>query len=112
LFGVIRRTATERARRRWLHLGLLDKWRREEPEAPLPPDPESVLCDSEHNRKLRAALAKLPRRQQEVLHLVFYQDMTVEESAQMLSISVGSARTHFGRGKERLRELLKDEASP
>lgn len=111
LFGVIRRTASERARRRWLRVGLLTTWRSEEPEAARPPDPENVLCNAERNQQLRAALARLPRRQQEVLHLVFYQDLTVEESAKMLGISIGSARTHFARGKTRLREFLKGDVS-
>jgi RNA polymerase sigma factor (sigma-70 family) len=106
LFGVIRRTAREHARRRWLRFGLLERWQRREPEAVPARDPENLLRISERNQKLRRALARLPRRQQEVLHLVFYQDLTVEESAQMLDISLGSARTHFGRGKARLRELL------
>ena len=109
LFGVIRSTARERARRRWLQFGLLERWRLREPEAAPAPDPENLLQNSERNQHLRRALARLPRRQQEVLHLVFYQDLTVEETAQMLGISLGSARTHFGRGKERLREFLKGD---
>jgi RNA polymerase sigma factor (sigma-70 family) len=51
-------------------------------------------------------LAKLPARQREVLHLVFYQDLTIEETAKILHISLGTARTHFERGKTRLRSLL------
>jgi len=112
LFGVIRRTARERTRRRWLHLGLLERWQRREPQASLPPDPEDLLGISERNQKLRLAVAILPRRQQEVLHLVFYHDLTVEESAQMLGIALGSARTHFARGKARLREMLTADDSP
>jgi DNA-directed RNA polymerase specialized sigma24 family protein len=48
----------------------------------------------------------LPSRQRDVLHLVFYQEMTVEEAADVLGVSVGTARTHFARGKGRLREIL------
>ena len=106
LFGVIRVTAREFARRRWLRLLLLERWHRREIDDEPTPDPERLLHRSERNERLRAAVAKLPRRQHEVLHLVFYQDLTVAESAQMLGISLGSARTHFERGKQRLREYL------
>jgi RNA polymerase sigma-70 factor (ECF subfamily) len=41
-----------------------------------------------------------------VLHLVFYQDLTVEEASRILNISLGTARTHFARGKDQLRKLL------
>jgi RNA polymerase sigma factor (sigma-70 family) len=107
LFGVIRRTAREQAHRRWLHSALLERWQRREPEGGMAPDPEHLLYSSERNERLRAAVDRLPRRQQEVLHLVFYQDLTIEECAQMLEISIGSARTHFERGKRRLREILR-----
>ena len=58
---------------------------------------------------LRGALARLPLRQRDVLHLVFYQDLTIEETARVLSIAVGTARSHFERGKYRLRQLLRVE---
>jgi RNA polymerase sigma factor (sigma-70 family) len=111
LFGVIRGTAREYARRRWLRLRRLEHWHRLAPQAAAVPDPEELLRRSESNASLRRAVERLPRRQQEILHLVFYQDLTIEESAQMLGISLGSARTHFERGKNRLRErLAKDGA--
>jgi RNA polymerase sigma-70 factor (ECF subfamily) len=106
LFGVIRRTASEHARSGWLRSMRLERWYRREPDAPTVPDPERLLHTCERNDRLRAALGQLPPRQRAVLHLVYYQDLTVEESAQTLGISVGSARTHFARGKERLRALL------
>ena len=48
----------------------------------------------------------LSPRQRALLHLVYYQDMTIEDASQVLGISVGSARTHYARGKQRLRALL------
>jgi len=41
-----------------------------------------------------------------VLHLVFAEDFTVEGAAAVMGIGVGSARTHYDRGKKRLKALL------
>ncbi len=106
LFGVIRRTAAERRRGRWLRSLSALRWLDARPSPAAAPTPESRLDASETSRALRAALQTLPARQREVLHLVFYEDLTVEEAARVLGISVGSARTHYHRGKSALHEQL------
>ncbi len=107
LFGVIRRTAASERRKAWLR-GLLLKREADGlgPEAPAPPDAQierDSRCRSLHN-----ALAHLAPRQHEVLQLVFYHELTVEDSAAVMGISIGSARTHYARGKARLAVLLGD----
>ena len=64
---------------------------------------------SESVQELQRALSSLSRRQHEILHLVFYQDLTIDAAAQVLGISVGTARQHYERGKEKLRALLADK---
>lgn len=70
---------------------------------------QTAVYAQQSAQQLQRALMLLSVRQREVLHLVFYSELTVEESAQALQISVGSARTHYQRGKERLAQLLRQE---
>jgi len=108
-FGVIRRTAWEQRRRRWLREQLLGRWFTHQPAPKPEPDPETLASGSQSGRALREALSGLPVRQREVLHLVFYQDLTVQEASRILGISLGTARTHFERGKARLRQMLTEQ---
>lgn len=104
-FGVIRLTALEehrRARFRESLLGKLVATFTEEHH----PSPARQIERDEQAARLRAALSELPARQAETLHLVFYQDLTLNEAAQVMCVSLGSVRQHYERGKARLRELL------
>jgi RNA polymerase sigma-70 factor, ECF subfamily len=107
LFGVVRRTAAESRRRRrigrWLPLGWLGAAARDGR-----PDPAAALARSEESRALERALADLPTRQREVLHLVFYQEISIADAARVLHISLGTARTHYERGKTALRRALEE----
>jgi len=107
IFGVIRRTAASERRRAWLRGVLLTREARSvEPEAVPPPDQE---FEREAGRDgLRHALTQLSGRQREVLQLVFYHDLTVEEASGVMRVSVGSARTHYARGKAKLAVILGD----
>ena len=103
VFGVVRRTIAEQRRqawlRRWIPLGGLAV-------ADGRLDPAATLARSEQARELTAALGRLPRRQREVLHLVFYEDLTIAAAAEVMGVGVGSARTHYERGKAALRRIL------
>lgn len=109
LFGVIRRTAQEAHRRAKTRGRHAERFAAEVDQPLVREDPESELVRAETSRSLIEALGRLSERQREVLHLVFYQDLTVEEAAGVMEVSLGSARTHYARGKARLRELLQEE---
>lgn len=109
LFGVIRRTAArERRRERLRRLRLVGLPEGAGPRDPAP-DAGEALVRSERAERLVAALSRLSRRQQEVLELVFYHEMTVEGASVVMGVSVGAARRHYDRAKRRLRALLQAE---
>jgi RNA polymerase sigma-70 factor (ECF subfamily) len=108
LFALIRTTAADRRRR-----GVLQRlrWSRLAELSAAPPRAErieDVLSRSEARDAFRRALGALPRRQREALELVFYHDLSVEEAATVMGVTVGSARTHYDRGKKRLRQVLEE----
>lgn len=105
LLGVVRRTAREHSRRAWLRVIRLERWWRES-ETDRPVDTADPSGIEDRLGALRLALSRLSKRQQEVLHLVFYQNLTIQEAAAVLAMPVGTARTHYERGKSRLRQLL------
>ena len=109
LFGVIRRTAQELRRRARTRERRADRFAREEERPHAGDDPERELIRAETSERLIEAMRRLPERQREVLHLVFYQDLTIAEAGEVMEVSLGSARTHYERGKARLRALLQEE---
>lgn len=110
-FGVIRFTAQEEFRRLRYRDSLVGKLMRQflpgtSEETDPAPSPSHQLELSEQAQQVAALLAQLPDRQATVLHLVFYQDLSLAEAAVVLGISLGSVRQHYERGKTRLRSLL------
>jgi RNA polymerase sigma-70 factor (ECF subfamily) len=105
LFGVIRQTAREQRRTSRSHVERAERLGREPLQAAVP-RPDEITERAERGRALRGALEELPGRQRDVLHLVFYQDLSIREAAEVLEVSLGTARVHYERGKKRLRELL------
>lgn len=106
LFGVIRRTASAHGRRERLR-GVLGMRQASRIDRPAPaPSPQDDAERSDRLARTRLALARLSTRQREVLELVFYHDLTIEEAAAIMSVSVGSARVHYHRGKTRMATLL------
>jgi RNA polymerase sigma-70 factor (ECF subfamily) len=106
LFGVIRRTAAESRRRSFLRSVFVERMARLHASAEATPPP-----DTARDLAVRSLLRRLARRQREVLELVFYQDLSIEEAAAVMGVSVGSARVHYQRGKNNLRRAL-DPGAP
>jgi RNA polymerase sigma-70 factor (ECF subfamily) len=101
----VRRSAAERRRLARLRADLLRRWVRVHGDDACRDAARDVELSAESTILFRA-LGRLPARQREVLNLVFDHDLSLREAGETMGISVGSARTHYERGKRRLRELL------
>jgi RNA polymerase sigma-70 factor (ECF subfamily) len=51
-------------------------------------------------------LNELSPQQSQILHLVFYQNLTIQEASEVMNIGLGTARTHYERGKNQLKKRL------
>ena len=109
LFAVIRRTAFEHARRSRSREVELRRWSMEDAAATTAV--EDTVVHEERTARLVAALSELPARQSEVLHLVFYQGLTIADAAEIMGVSLGTARTHYERGKRGLRARLTEDVA-
>lgn len=107
LFAVIRNQAASRWRRARRSMQALARLAVFAPADEVAADRQEQAPEGEQARVL-AALAALPRRQAQLLDLVFYRDLTIAEAAGVLGISLGTARQHYERGKSALRERLAD----
>ncbi|MFT5465283.1 MAG: RNA polymerase sigma factor (sigma-70 family) [Verrucomicrobiales bacterium] len=102
LFGVIRLTAQEFFRR---------TVRRNEALEKLTLEPRSWSEEVIDAEQVGLALNQLSPQQRELTHLVFYEGMTIQEAADALEVSVGTARQHYARAKQKLREQLQPIAT-
>ncbi|WP_327356067.1 SigE family RNA polymerase sigma factor [Streptomyces sp. NBC_01304] len=73
------------------------------PDRPAPAgDPESALA-------LRAAMAGLNPRQRAVLVLRYWEDLSVQDTAQLLGMRENTVKSHTARGLEALRAVMREE---
>ena len=110
LFGVVRMIALEE--RRFAALRFLRARAPLDPSA-APPSaraPDSELGARERAKALEEALRALPERQRQVLHLAFYEGLSLAEAAEVMGISTGTASQHYDRGKAALAARLAREA--
>jgi RNA polymerase sigma-70 factor (ECF subfamily) len=61
------------------------------------------------HRDLLRAFAALPEEQRSVLFLVGVEDLSYDETAQVLGVPIGTVMSRLSRGRERLRQFLNED---
>ena len=83
------------------------------PDAPSDaPDAADTLADAEDATAVRAAVVTLPEIFREVVVFRYFEDMTVNEIAQVLGIPEGSVKSRLNRAKQRIRDILSGTVGP
>jgi RNA polymerase sigma-70 factor (ECF subfamily) len=71
--------------------------------------PDAPVEREQHARAVRAAIAKLPKKQRATVVLRVYRELPHEEIARILGSSVGTVKANFFHALGNLRRLLRDE---
>lgn len=88
-----------RSRRRFsLHLRAVSRLDTPRPVVPADPD-------------LAKALMELPATQRAAIVLFYFEDLPISESAELMGCSEGTAKVRLHRGRQRLKEILGEEAN-
>ncbi|WP_431959183.1 SigE family RNA polymerase sigma factor [Actinacidiphila sp. bgisy160] len=83
-------------------------WRREHVYGELP-ESASPPADSDTGLMVRAALARLTPKQRAVLVLRYWEDLSVEATAELLGMRVNTVKSHTARGLAALRAEMQEE---
>ena len=73
------------------------------------PLPDGAAAAPAEQADLRFALLQLPAKYRAVIHLFYYEDLSIEQIAAILHRKPSTVRTQLTRARYRLKELLKEE---
>jgi len=73
------------------------------------PDGEAQLIDKQRRTALDRALASLPAKLKEPLLLTYFEDLSQQEAARMLGVSVKTVETRVYRARQRLAQLVRND---
>ena len=103
---------SEEHRRAWLirvtincsNTFLTSAWQRRVQELP-----EDLPFRQEEDYQLYGQLQQLSAKYRSVIHLFYYEEMSVEEISEILHRKPSTVRTQLTRAREQLRQILKEE---
>ena len=111
LLGVATNVLCNRARAERRHRAALERM---PAPAEWTPDDDLVdkLAEEQRMQELLEVLGRLPKREQDLIVLCVWMELSYEEAADALSLPVGTVGSRLCRGKKRLRELLEESGQP
>jgi RNA polymerase sigma-70 factor (ECF subfamily) len=77
-----------------------------EPAVDQRPDPASRLLQDERSKRVRAAIARLPKKQRATLILRVYHELSHQEIATIVGSSVGAVKANFFHALQNLKRIL------
>jgi RNA polymerase sigma factor (sigma-70 family) len=104
LLGVATNVLRNGRRSQWRHRAALKRLPREHAHD-FADDANGRLDDERQMQTVLRAIAKLPSREQDVLALCAWAELSYEEAAVALGIPVGTVRWRLSRARARIREL-------
>jgi RNA polymerase sigma-70 factor, ECF subfamily len=112
LVTMTRSRSLDKLRARGRTLRILKRWGQSLPSDLGSFDPTDEASLAEVSRSVRAALAKLPDNQREVLELAYYKGLSQTEIASRLDTPLGTVKSWARRGLFTLRDALRDRLDP
>jgi RNA polymerase sigma-70 factor (sigma-E family) len=104
----LRTSVVNGARSALRHRGVAERHR--QPGPPAPQGPEEMAVRATEDAEVIAALRTLSRRQQEVLVLRYYADLSEHDIARTLGMTRGAVKSHAHRGLAALRKALTEQS--
>ena len=72
-------------------------------------EPEELVVSREERRRLLEAVLSLPEKYRDVIHLFYYEELSVKEIARVTGRGESTVTSQLTRGRELLRRSLKEE---
>lgn len=112
VFTIIRNTAIDQFRKKQRHLELEQDAFSDHKEAKSASQERKVRAKSDE-LAAKHVIAQLSKREQEVVELMIYQELSAEEAAKIMEVSRASVYTYFKRAKKALKDIvIKEKERP
>lgn len=70
---------------------------------------ETIVFETKEETNLHYELQKLPVKYRAVIHLFYYEDLSIEEISETLNQKPSTVRTQLTRARYKLKEILKED---
>lgn len=70
---------------------------------------DNITQELKEKSEVYYAVLKLPKKYRTVIHLFYYEDMSITEIANLLNIKESTIKSQLHRARKKLKEILKEE---